>query len=181
MNGGTVFLVGAGAIASYFGYTMMNHDPMVVNLPVAQVQEQLSRATTTWQRAGNDGTGSVRPAGVAGDGVGVWLQIGPRAQITSCRIQLVAQDEETTKMVPDCGAPGRASSAMAQTQAELHEGFVREHARSVMAGEPFDRDRVQASAQVAVLRNREAMGDEALQMHDQMKAQEMLARNRGQQ
>jgi hypothetical protein len=162
MNGGMVFLAGVVAVGGYMGYSMMNHDPMVVDLPVAEVQQQLLGKTSTYD-AGTSGTGMVRTIGRTADGVRVESQYGTHWRVVPCRIVLTAEDEGSTRMAADCSVSSGPDGAGEQATDEMREAFVNEHARSIMAGEEFSLRRAEAAEDAAFAREQDAVTAEGLE------------------
>lgn len=170
MNGGTVFLAGVVAVGGYMGYSMMNHDPMVVDLPVAEVQAQLARAVTTWPSEESNlggGVGSIMPAGSFSGGVNVKLRYSSQAGARDCKILLTAVDNDTTRMASDCSdgdvTTASASSALQRADDETDEVFIDEHARSVMAGDTFDFEGADRLSTDIMLRERSSITAEAME------------------
>lgn len=166
MNGGTIFILGVIGVVGATSYSMMNHDPMVVDMPVAQVQERLAQAVSTWPSGVGDGVGSIMPVSKTPNGVNVHLKYFVTRGGRNCRINLTAIDDETTRMSSDCTQVDvhthNADSATERAGNEGDEAFVDEHARSVMAGDTFDFDHANGVSRDALMANHDAVVAEGL-------------------
>ena len=170
MNGGTVFVIGIVGIVGAGAYKMSNHDPMLVDLPVAEVKARLASAVTTWPADKNNpgnGVGSIMPAGPFSAGVNVQLKYSSHSGTRDCKILLTAVDEGTTRMASECTnvtfLTDGSDSALQRAGDESDEVFIDEHARSVMAGDTFDLEGAEQRSTDIFMRDQHTITAEGLE------------------
>ncbi len=122
-------------------------DEHIYAISMAEAKSKISRVQSQYNTGST--TRTMRASGVSEKGIPVQLS---NAGIfsSSCHIQFEQVDADTTRITPDCGETGAATSDVA---AQFFELEIAAHVRHILTGEDIDTDELGKQMAALTLKN----------------------------
>ncbi|MEE4337083.1 hypothetical protein [Erythrobacter sp.] len=138
------------AVAACSGEAEQN----VYEIKLADAKAKIGRTQSQYDTG--SGLRTMRPAGTLAGGVRVSLA-NSGAFGSACTVRFEAVDDRRTRVIPDCGSTGAATTDML---AEFFELEVAAHVRKILTGEPIDGEALGKRMAVVMAKNMPAMQKE---------------------
>lgn len=164
-----------GVAGGYIGYEASKYDAAVYPYSKQQAQAMLVAAKTTLPRKDKDGQIQIWSAGRSNKGVTLNMKYASWAPLLTCEVAITEVSANQARVVPDCGADPKNTSAIARTTDELRVPMFAEHVQATLGNRAFDRARADQMEVAITFKNLGAMQNEAMQSYaDQIQMQRKM-------